>query len=226
MKVLIDNDIRNSLRPLTSDEKALLRTQLIQDGPIAPFPVWDCGNHGILLDCHHSREICIEEKIKFSYRYMKFQSKQEALEWVKRNQLGRRNLDSKEMESYKRGKAYLEAKTEKGGDRKSKAHCELLEDSQGKQQTTAEKLAVQHRVSPATIKRDAEFAAAVDELPEEEKKEVLSGESGKSKSEVTRRKRGKKAEPEREPGVEDDDPPVTDRVGKGPYRLTDYAAAS
>ena len=50
--------------------------------------------------------------------------------------------------------------------------------------STAEKIAKQHNVSPATVKRHEKFAEAVDKLPEEERKEVLAGKSGKTKAEI------------------------------------------
>ncbi len=65
-----------------------------------------------------------------------------------------------------------------GGDRKgekSKVQNELLIGE------TAKRIAEEHGVSAATIRRDAEFAKAVDTLPPKEKEEVLSGKSGKSK---------------------------------------------
>jgi predicted DNA-binding transcriptional regulator YafY len=54
--------------------------------------------------------------------------------------------------------------------------------------STAAKLAAEYNVSPATIKRDAKFAEAVDELAKnvgkEVKVEILSGRSGLTKKEV------------------------------------------
>jgi hypothetical protein len=49
---------------------------------------------------------------------------------------------------------------------------------------TAEKIAEQHHVSPATVKRAEKFAEAVDKLPPEEKAEVLAGKSGKTRQEI------------------------------------------
>jgi hypothetical protein len=48
--------------------------------------------------------------------------------------------------------------------------------------STAEKIAQQHHVGPATVKRAEKFADAVDKLPPEEREEVLSGRSGKTKT--------------------------------------------
>jgi hypothetical protein len=50
--------------------------------------------------------------------------------------------------------------------------------------STAEKLAEQDHVSPATVKRAEKFADAVDKLPPEEKAEVLAGKSEKTKQEI------------------------------------------
>jgi predicted DNA-binding transcriptional regulator YafY len=49
---------------------------------------------------------------------------------------------------------------------------------------TAEKIAQETGVSARTVKRDVQFASAVNKLSPEEKAEVLAGKSGKTKQEI------------------------------------------
>ena len=84
------------------------------------------------------------------------------------NQLGRRNL-SKETMSYLRGLQYQREKVKQGTNNQyvqsEKAQNEPL-------QSTAEKLATQHNVSRETIKRDEQYAKAVDTITENTTPEV------------------------------------------------------
>jgi hypothetical protein len=177
VNVLIDDEFRNLFRPLNEDECGTLRTNLKAHGPIAPFPYWFDGKNNILLDCHHSREYCIAEKIRFTYREMKFSSREEAIQWVLNNQLGRRNLTEDQVR-YVRGKDYLNHKKAHGGSERFPS-CQNgnMEETLGKR--TSAIIAVKHGVSERTIHRDAKFAEEVDEMPKEEKAKVLAGKTEK-----------------------------------------------
>ena len=78
--------------------------------------------------------------------------------WIDANQLGRRNL-SPDVVSLIRGRIYNRVKHKLGGDRKSKDHIDPLILS-------ADTLATQYGVGSATIKRDGQFARAVDVVKE------------------------------------------------------------
>src|SRR5262249_8167349 len=109
-----------------------------------------------------------------------------AIEWVIKNQLGRRNL-SPELVSYYRAKDYLNsAKQPKPGEKApTDSHCASAEQTAEKPgKTVAERIAERHGVHQATIHRDVQFAQALESLPSNEKAKVLAGESGKTKSEI------------------------------------------
>jgi hypothetical protein len=82
-----------------------------------------------------------------------FASREEVVNWIIDNQLGRRNMDP-EARSYLRGKRYNREKTA--------GHGQSVHQNDG--QTTAQRLGEQYGVAPATIERDGEFAKAVDIL--------------------------------------------------------------
>lgn len=170
-EIRIDPEFRGLLRPLTDEEFELLEAQILEEGCNDPLIVWD--EEDILLDGHHSLEICQNHEINYHVARMTFDSRQRAIAWVQRRQKGRRNV-APAKESYERGKAYNEQKQSRGGDRKSKCHTDTLIGS------TAEELAETHGVSPETIKRDAKFAEAVDAAPEDVREKVLNGELPRS----------------------------------------------
>jgi len=104
-----------------------------------------------------------------------------AADWIDANQLGRRNL-MPDQASLMRGRRYNRAKGKQGGDHKSKDQNDTLIDH-------AERLAKQHGVSAATIKRDGKFAAAVEKVkavdPEIEKKIVSGNAPSKAAKEIS-----------------------------------------
>jgi hypothetical protein len=95
------------------------------------------------------------------------------------NQLGRRNLTSESV-SYLRGTWYELTKQPRGGDRKSSGQNDHLK--------TEEKLGALFLASPKTIRRDAQFATAVDTLSsiggEDVKWKILTRSAGLTKKEV------------------------------------------
>ncbi len=154
--IIIDSEFKGIIEPLTDEEYRLLEANLCEWGCRDPLVVW--AEHNILLDGHNRFEICSKYSIPYQIKEIKLGSRQEAVNWVIDNQLGRRNL-TPEQQSYLRGKRYNLEKAQHGGDRKS--------ESRGKSFPligTAERLADQYKVSDRTIKNDASFATAVDKI--------------------------------------------------------------
>jgi len=80
-----------------------------------------------------------------------------AADWIDANQLGRRNLTPDQM-SLIRGRRYNRAK--KAPHRPEKR----TQNEDVKPERTSERLAKEHGVSAATIKRDGQFAKAVEKV--------------------------------------------------------------
>src|SRR5262249_58317558 len=104
---------------------------------------------------------------------------------VRRNQLGRRNLTD-ERRAFYLGEEYNAAKRPEGRPKATQHGEEKLPQREGVSGGTAERLAQEHGVSVATVERAGDFAAAVNALPQEERKAVLEGKSGKSKSQIVK----------------------------------------
>ncbi len=112
----------------------------------------------ILLDGHNRYEICQQHGVEFSTVDLELPDRQAAINWIINNQLGRRNLHP-DQASYLRGKRYNGEKITQGT---RNQHTE--KDQNDPFQPTADRLATEYKVSAPTIKRDGQYAAAVDSL--------------------------------------------------------------
>lgn len=183
----IDPEFKSFLPALDAEEKKNLARQIENSGKIDDLVVADIAGveRYILIDGHN--RLAIAEKLGYAYKYRveKFQTRDEVLQWMIDQQLGRRNMSDAEK-SYYRGKDYLHSKKKQGG----------KQDANGTSgESTAKRVGRKHKVSASTVQRDAEFAEAVDQLPPEERQEVIKGGSKKKRKEVVRKLREKKGKP-------------------------------
>lgn len=176
----LDKEFMFLLPPQTAEERAYLVKSILEEGVREKLTVWK--ETGILIDGYNRYDAVItlrKEKglrIPCQFEVRSFgdhtpENRAKVIEWIVNNQLGRRNLTPEKL-SFFRGKEYLALK-------KSVGQVDNLTSLKG---STAEHLAEKHNVSEKTIRRDAEFAAAVDASPD--KAEILAGTSGKTKAEV------------------------------------------
>ncbi len=151
------------MRPLTEEEYEQLEKNLIKDRcPV--ITVWK--DHNTIIDGHHSYAIALQHNIPYTVREIELESRSAVIQWMYDLQLGRRNL-SEEEKSYYRAKQYELLKKEEGGNRgnqytKAKkvagGHCDPLPKK------TAQIVAEKTGVSEKTVKRDTQYAKAVDAI--------------------------------------------------------------
>ncbi|UYZ37237.1 hypothetical protein OD350_06125 [Clostridium beijerinckii] len=91
--LIIDNEFKDLLPPLSEEQKEELEKDIIKNGCINSLTVW---NH-ILIDGHHRHEICTRNNIQFDIVEMEFKDRLEAMEWIWMNQKNRRNLTKYEL---------------------------------------------------------------------------------------------------------------------------------
>ena len=156
-QMIIDDHFRSLIPPLSVEEKAQLEENIKVEGCRDTLITWQ----GILLDGHNRFEICNRLNIPFRTMEINLPDRDAAEDWIDKNQLGRRNLTPDQM-SLLRGRRYNRAKRQ--GER-----TDLTLDQNDTKLHTADRLAKEHGVSPATIKRDGKIAAFMDEHPEEAK---------------------------------------------------------
>lgn len=194
MKLTIDPEFKALIPPLSSEEFALLEANIQRDGCRDPLTVWG----DTLLDGHNRHEICTKHNLPYLTFQIELPDREAAMDWMDANQLGRRNL-SKEAHDLLLGRRYnrtkKSARFEGGNDAASKTV-----DQNDPPLSTAAKLAVEHGVSEATVKRAGQFAEAVEAQGLEA--EAMSGKLKGKKKEVVeahRKANGKAKAEEEEP---------------------------
>jgi DNA modification methylase len=90
--LVIDPEFQRLLYPLSLDERALLEQSLLRDGCRDPLVAWREDGKLILLDGHNRFSICAKHDIKYEVEIVKIESREWARVWIRKNQLGRRNL--------------------------------------------------------------------------------------------------------------------------------------
>ena len=88
MQLQIDKEFQGLIPPLTEDEFQQLEANIIADGCRDALITWE----GILIDGHNRYRICQESNIPFRTEAKEFPDRQAIVEWIIRNQFGRRNL--------------------------------------------------------------------------------------------------------------------------------------
>lgn len=154
----IDPEFHAYIPPLTDDERALLEQNLLAEGCRDPLVAWG----DVIIDGHNRYEIC--ERLGLGYRVVQkeFADREAALDWMDAHQLGRRNL-SPDARRLLLGRRYNRLK-------RSSAENLVQNLPNGQSdlsgETTAEKLAHEHGVSEATVRRAGRFAEEIEASPD------------------------------------------------------------
>ena len=187
----IDPEFQSQIPPLTDDEFKQLEENILKEGKLlSPLIVWN----NTLVDGHNRYAILQKHpEICFSTMPLRFANREEALAWICKNQLGRRNLSpeqkryllGKQYESEKkaakifRGNQYTLAK-KSGGDHGDNHHS-------GKK--TCDRIAEENGVSKDTVIRASKYMRGVEiaeELMPGLKQSILSGQTKVSKADMHR----------------------------------------
>ena len=123
--IIILDDLRNFIPPLSTDEYAQLESNILQHGCQSPIQVWQTlkKNLGlafekeddlayILVDGHNRYRICTSHNLPFEVYVLSFDSQKDAKDYMINLQLGRRNLSQNQI-SYFRGLRYNNEKADK-----------------------------------------------------------------------------------------------------------------
>ena len=108
----IDPEFQSQIPPLTDDEFKQLEENILKEGKlISPLFVWN----NTLVDGHNRYAILQKHpEIYFSTMPLPFESREEVLAWICKNQLGRRNL-TPEQKKFLIGKQYSVEHRKPGG---------------------------------------------------------------------------------------------------------------
>jgi ParB-like chromosome segregation protein Spo0J len=194
MRIHIDETIQRALLPLRDEEFQLLEQSVLTEGIRDPLVVWNRDGEYVLLDGHHRYKLAQKHGLDFSTVEMEFADESEAVQWILRNQLARRNLTD-EQRTLVLGRYYNTLKL--APHRPSTDNAVKFTAFSGRS-ATARQLGEIFGVSEKTVRNAAEFAEVVDVLAEIEPEaaaRVLAGEVPDAKTALP------KVEPELLPKV-------------------------
>ena len=200
MELRIDPEFEGKIPPLTTEEFQQLENNILADGVVInPIIVWD----GVIVDGHNRYRIVSKHpEIRFSTCEKTFADRYEAIAWICKNQLGRRNL-TLEQKKYLIGKQYEAEKASHGGVRgnqyTSLASCQI--DNLPNKEKTCERIAKENGISSRSVCRAEAFSKAVDIADEIEpgiRDEILAGKIKPTEKDVHALAR---ADPEGRPAI-------------------------
>ena len=179
-KLIIDPEFRDKIPPLTEDEFTLLEENILSDGAVfSPLIVWD----GTILDGHNRYEIIQKHpELTYAVHKLSFANRYEALSWICKNQLGRRNL-TPQQKKYLIGQRY---EAEKQADAFHGNQHTLSDESgadkkcphQNSRHVTQSRIAKETNTSASYVREAGTFAKGVDAAEEALpgiKQEILTG---------------------------------------------------
>ena len=173
----IDPEFQSKIPPLQFEEEQQLEQNIITEGRLLnPIITWN----GYILDGHTRYRILKKHGfIKFEVEEIQLANKYEALAWICKNQLGRRNL-SPERKKFLPGKEYESTKLAVGG---QPGNCNKVNrcdqnDHIDSEKRTCERIAVEHGVGSATVRRAEKYSRGIDAAEEAvpgAQEEILTG---------------------------------------------------
>lgn len=151
IELKIDEEFRNKIPPLTADEFTQLEKNILEDGEIIePIVVWN----GTIIDGHNRWAIYQQHKILLPEPKIlekKFADRYEAIVWMCRNQVGRRNLDKQTLKKLVY-QAYEAQKKHEGNSTGRNQHSKEELGETSKYQITRPKIAKDFGVTEGFVK--------------------------------------------------------------------------
>ena len=162
--LVIDPEFEAKCPPLTEDELTQLEENILEEGLVlTPIIVWN----NTIVDGHNRYRIALEHPgIEFRIHEKPFNNKYEALSWICKNQLGRRNL-TPQQKKYLIGQRYEAEKNANGGDRKSENVKSVgKNDPLISPHVTRARIAEETNTSESYVKRADQYAKGIDAAEE------------------------------------------------------------
>ena len=183
----VDPEFQGKIPPLTFEELNQLEANILRDGRIInPIIVWE----GLIVDGHNRFIIAKKHpEIPFTVHETEFANRYEAIIWICKNQLGRRNL-TPEQKKYLIGKQYEAEKLMIPNKKGTNRYTNLVggqNDHQLKNEKTRERIARETNTTDSFVRRAEHFAKGVDVADEAvpgTRQKVLSGEVKPTAAEI------------------------------------------
>lgn len=175
--IKIDPGFKALIPPLKPEEFEQLEKNIVAEGCRDALVLWN----GTLIDGHNRHDICTKNNIAFTTIEIELGSRDDAINWIIDNQLGRRNI-TREQRDYLLGLRYRQEKKPASG-----RDGRIFSGGQNVPPKTAQAIAEQQGVSEKTVKRAEKFADGVDKIAQarpEMKDQILQGKSDFKKQDI------------------------------------------
>jgi len=111
MELIIKDELRKLIPPLTTEERSLLHESIVADGCRDALIIWPTEEGDVIVDGHNRYEICKEKNIRFSTNEIEFENLDDVKIWMIDNQMSRRNIsDFIKFELIQKKKEILQAR--------------------------------------------------------------------------------------------------------------------
>ena len=183
----IDPEFQGKIPPLTFEELEQLEKNIVNDGKVInPIIVWN----GLIVDGHNRYTILQKHPdIPYTVHEKEFADRYEAIIWICKNQLGRRNL-TPEQKKYLVGKQYEAEKALIPNEKGANQYTSLVggqNDHQPKNEKTRARIARETNTTDSFVRRAEVFAKGIDAAEEAvpgTRQKVLSGEVKPTAAEI------------------------------------------
>jgi len=183
-EVILDKQFQYLLPVLDENVFSDLEADILENGIRDSLVLWE----GILIDGYNRYKIAQKHNLTFNTISMDFNSRDDVVIWIIKNQIVRRNLTPFQLKYY-RGLHFHADRRLFINSEGTNQYSEDFRQNGGRPQTlaTARKLAEIYNVSPRTIERDSRLAnalTAIGEVSQEAKLSILSGETKITRNEL------------------------------------------
>ena len=185
-ELIIDPEFESVIPPLTQLEFDQLQKNILEDKEVFhPIIVWN----NTIVDGHNRYKILkAHQSLPFRIKKLAFTDRYEAIAWICKNQIGRRNLNELQM-TILMGRQFEAEKQSLGGDytsEESRANRQNVGKLNGRS-ATAQKIANELGVSYRTVERSGDYVKALDIAKEHDaniERDILAGVIAPSKKDV------------------------------------------
>ena len=157
-----DAEFKSLIHPLRRKEYLMLEESILAEGCRDAIVVWN----GIIIDGYNRYEICRKHEVPFRIVEKVFDSRNEVIVWICRNQLGRRNICD-ETRKFLIGKQYEMEKIchrRRGCRERNQYTVPTDDDMPAFRSRTCQRIATENNITHATVQKYACYAKAIDNI--------------------------------------------------------------
>ena len=172
-KIEINEKFRKYLFPLSNEEYETLKESIKNEGLIQPITIWNdyFNESSYIVDGHNRYNICNELNIEPLFIEKEFKTEDDVLEWIDRNQFGRRNLNDLQRKIVI-GRMYESRK-------KQGLRNDLTSTQNGKKLWTSEKISDELGIGKNTVIRASKMHLNLEKIKNKDEEiydKIVSGE--------------------------------------------------